>query len=208
MTFFLDLLKLSIRIFSTPIERVYTSAIEIDSHTLIYCFAHNINMLNPMIYSLKKHNIIKIHIIQNAYSVSGVETYEENMKKYNEHGIVTAYIPFNHDIIHTKNESDIVIDYARNNGYKNIILLAPTFHILRATMTMISSAIEKEADIKIQSIINDTSDWNELCSTHQGNTYATLNDTLELDLDRIFKYMEKGDIKRSSEIWEYLNKYG
>lgn len=198
MKFYLDLIKLS--------SRIYSNSTQITQNTLVYCFAHNTSMLDPMITSLARHHIDKIHIIQNSKPASGVETYEEVMKKYNQYGIVTAYIPFNHDIIQTKYEADAVIKYAIQEGYKRIVLVAPIFHILRASMTMISSAIELNADIKISSIINTTSNWNELCSTHQGTTNASLDKTLELDLERIPKYMDKGDIKTCKEIWEYLDK--
>ena len=190
--------KLSMRIFSNPIE--------IDSNTLVYCFSHNLSMLDNMIYSLQIYNIKKIHIIKNQHAISGVPNYEDVVNKYKLFAIETELIPFDYDIIQTKHESDAVIKYALEHKYKRIILVAPIFHILRGTMTMISSAIENMANIKFCSIINQTLNWNALCSTHQGNTYTTLSNTLDLELERIANYIEKGDIKKCDEIWQYLDR--
>lgn len=194
----MELHKLTMRIFSNPIE--------IDSNTLVYCLSHNLSMLDDMIYSLQRYNIEKIHIIKNQHAMSGVPNYNNVVEKYSLFAIDTELIPFEYDIIHTKNESNAVLKYALEHNYKRIILVAPIFHILRASMTMISSAIENMANIKFCSIINQTSTWNTLCSTHQGHTYTTLYNTLDLEFERIVKYMEKGDIKNCGEIWQYLDR--
>lgn len=194
---YINLLKLSTRIYSNTIIN--------DSNTLIYCFSHNIETINPMIDMLKKHNIKKIHIIKNLVAVSGVDNYKIIEEKYNKNNITCVLIPFNHEIIHTKNESNTVIKYAMDNLYKNIIVVAPIFHVLRATMTIISSAIEQYANIRITSIINETLKWNTYYSTHQGNTNTSLTNIMDLEIERILKYTEKGDIKSCSDIWEYLD---
>ena len=198
MKFYFDLLKLSTRIYSNPII--------FNSDTMVYCFSHKISTLDPMINMLKKYKINKVHIIKNLEAISGVETYDKIVEKYKENNIECILIPFNYNIIQTKYESNIVIKHASDFLYKNIIIVAPIFHILRATMTMISSAIEQESNLGIISIINDTSQWNQQCITHQGLTNDTIINTLELEFDRILKYMTKGDIKSTQKIWEYLDK--
>jgi len=193
----MDLLKLATRIYSNKI--IY------NSNTLVYCFSHKISSLDPMINMLKIHNINKIHIIKNLYSVSGVESYDKIVKKYNDNNIECNLIQFNYDIIQTKYESDTVIKYAIDNMYNKIIIVAPIFHILRSTMTLISSTIQQNKNIDITSIINHTSNWNDNYITHQGNCNDTITNILDYEFERILKYIAKKDIKSCEEIWEYLN---
>lgn len=198
MEFNINLLKLSTRIYSNPI--IY------NSNTLVYCFSHKISSLDPIINMLKIYKINKVHIIKNLEAVSGVESYDRVVEKYKENNIECILIPFNYDIIQTKYESDIVIKYAKDFLYKKIIIVAPIYHILRATMTMISSAIEQDSNISINSIINHTLNWKEKYVTHQQRTNDTISNILTMEIDRIFKYMTKGDIKSTQKIWEYLDK--
>ena len=107
----------------------------------------------------------------------------------------------------TKNESNRVIEYAMINKIDNIIICAPTFHILRATLTILSSAIQKGVNINISSIIVKNSNWNRQCITHQGNTNDNYHTILEIELDRIYEYMKKGDILSFKVIWQYLDKF-
>ena len=89
----------------------------------------------------------------------------------------------------------------------NIIICAPTFHILRAALTIISSAIQKGVNINFSSIIVNNSNWYRQCITHQGNTKDIYHNVLEIELDRIHEYTKKCDIVSFKVIWEYLDKF-
>ena len=196
----MELYKLNTRIFSKPIE--YNR-----NNLMVYCFAHNISTIEHMVNGLNQHNIHTVHILQNIKEMSGVSKYEVIDKKYKELGITVIPIPFFEELINTKNESNRVIEYAVMNKIDNIIICAPTFHILRATLTIISSAIQKGVNINFSSIIVNTNNWNTLCITHQGNTKETFHNVLELELDRIYEYTKNGDILAFKVIWNYLDKF-
>lgn len=199
----MELYKLNTRIFSKPIEYNINNS----NNVMVYCFAHNISTIEHMVSGLNKHNIHTVHILKNTKEMSGVATYEAIEKKYKELGIRVILIPFFDDIINTKNESNRVIEYAVMNKIDNIIICAPTFHILRASLTIISSAIQKGFNIKFSPIIVNTNNWNKQCITHQGNTTDTFNNVLELELDKIYEYTKKGDILAFKVIWNYLDKF-
>ena len=196
----MELYKLNTRIFSNKID--YNR-----NNLMVYCFAHNICMIEHIVDGLIQHNIYAVHILKNIKQMSGVENYEVIEKKYKELGISVIFIPFFEDMINTKNESNRVIEYAMMNKIDNIIICAPTFHILRASLTIISSAIQNGVNINISSIIVNNSNWNRQCITHQGNTMDTYHNILELELDRIYEYMKKGDILSFKVIWQYLDKF-
>jgi len=197
----MELYKLNTRIFSNSID--YKNK----KNVMVYCFAHNICMIQHIVDGLIQHNIRTVHIIKNIKEMSGVANYEVIEKKYKELGISVTFIPFFEDRINTKNESNRVIEYAMINKIDNIIICAPTFHILRATLTILSSAIQKGVNINISSIIVKNSNWNRQCITHQGNTNDNYHTILEIELDRIYEYMKKGDILSFKVIWQYLDKF-
>lgn len=199
----MDLHKLNMRIFSKPIEYNINNV----NKVMVYCFAQNISMIEHMVSGLKQHNIHTVHIIKNTKEISGVANYEEIEKKYKELGISVIPIPFFEETINTKKESNKVIDYAVMNKIDNIIICAPTFHILRATLTIISSAIQKGFNINFSSIIVNISNWNTLCITQQGSTKEAFHNLLELELDRIYEYTKNGDILAFKVIWNYLDKF-
>ena len=196
----MELYKLNTRIFSNKIE--YNK-----NNVMVYCFAHNSSMIEHIVDGLIHHNIHTVHILKNIKEMSGVENYEIIEKKYKELGIIVVLIPFFEDTINTKNESNRVIEYALMNKIDNIIICAPTFHILRASLTIISSAIQKGLNINFSSIIVNVNNWYMPCITQQANTMDVYHNVLELELDRIYECMKKGDILSFKLIWDYLDKF-
>ena len=196
----MDLYKLNTKIFSKSIN--YKNK----NDTIVYCFAHNLLSVKEMAQELKEYNIDTVHIIKNIKEVSGVISYEIIVNKYKEYGINTILVPFFESIIHTKNESNTIIEYANYNKIQNIIICAPIFHILRASITLISSAIQKGININFMPIIIKKYNWKNIYMTHQGNTNDTCENILEMELDRIYEYTKKGDIKPFKTIIKYLDK--
>ena len=87
---------------------------EITKDTLIYCFAHNESSLHMIIDSLKSYNITSCHIINNITAMSGVENSMKVVDFYNKYDIACKLIPFYQYMIHTRNESEAVIDYSKS----------------------------------------------------------------------------------------------
>ena len=107
-------------------------------------------------------------------------------------------------MIHTRNESEAVIDYAKQYNYSKIICIAPNFHILRATMTMISVLIDKNMHLPCYCIFGQNNNWEAKMITHQGETIDTIDKIVDMEFERIKKYTEKEDIKSVDEILAYI----
>ncbi len=176
----------------------------LDSH-LIYCFAHNYSCLDPMIMTLKKYRIKKIHLINNQKKMSGVDIYETNKHKYNQNNISVVPIEFEEQIIHTKNESNAVVEYMIKNKIKKIILITPVFHILRASLTFISTLIDYQLSVNVSSLLDNNCDWSNNYTTHQGISQSNADDLIDKELERITTYSQKGDIKPLNEIIDYIS---
>lgn len=170
----------------------------------VYCFAHNISCLPLIVQTLINKSIKKIHILGNNEIISGVSVFEVNKAFYEENGITVIEIPYQEKIIHTKIESDFILSWFIKKGVNKLVIISPLFHILRSTMTIISSVIDNNYKINIIPISNNIDDWDKKFITHQGKNKNTIWNLINDEFERIKKYQIKGDIKDESVILKYL----
>ena len=135
----MDLLNLSIRIFSDTIPKEFNT----------YCFAHNIETLDSIINTLAENNINETLILENKIEMSGVSEFNKTNNKFTSRGIKTNKIKFDDSMINTKNESEYVIRWCHQNNIKNLLLVSPVFHTLRSTMTFISTMLDLNVNLNI-----------------------------------------------------------
>lgn len=196
----MDLTQLSIRILYDIIPDSL-----LDNNTAIYCFAHNdINI--PFIATTIQpfSNRFPIYILKNIGYMSGVSDYKDVIALYNSFDISTKVIEYNDNWINTKIESNAVISWCASNNIKNLIISAPIFHIIRAYMTIVSSL--SDHNINIYAIPVKINQWSNITITHQGKNRNSFNNFIKIELERIEKYILKGDILQPNIIWDYMLK--
>jgi hypothetical protein len=71
-------------------------------------------------------------------------------------------------------------------------------------MTLISVCIQRNVFIKVYVINGVVDNWNDTTITHGGNTNASFNDVVKLEIERIHKYTQKGDICDCDTIWNFM----
>jgi hypothetical protein len=193
-----ELIDISIKLFSNSIP---PNDIE---H--VYCFAHNNINIPCMVKALNKYNYKNIYLLNNKFYMSGVSSYNEVSNHYIKHNIKTNPLPYNesNNSINTRIESEAVVEWVQTNNIKNLIICAPPYHTLRAFMTLISVCIERNVFIKVYVINGIVDNWNDTTITHGGNTNASFNDVVELEIERIHKYTQKGDICDCDTIWNFM----
>ncbi len=173
----------------------------------VYCFAHNKSCLPLILETLKKNQIKRIHILENKIEMSGVSIYDFNKQFFEKNGITVVLIPYNEDIIQTKIESEIILKWFSKNNVKKLVVVCPIFHILRASMTIISSVIDKNYSIEVIPLSSKVKDWGVKYITHQGKNENNIWNLTQDEIKRVKIYQEKGDIKENQEIFNYLLYY-
>ena len=173
----------------------------------IYCFAHNDANIPMICQEVRKRFLDSknIFILKNEKSMSGVSTYDKVKEQYAFFGIKINPIEYSNESINTRIESEAVIDWVIKNDIKKLIIIAPAFHILRASMTMISAMLDKKINIPIYSVSAPPHDWNYETITHQGKSKNTCTELIKMEMERILKYGKKGDIRSPIKIQKYLN---
>jgi hypothetical protein len=195
-------MELSVRIFCDSIPENMNK-----DETAIYCFAHHKINIPIMSRALSYHDMnYPVYILENKTPMSGVSCFEDNKELYKERNINVKPIPYDEDWINTKIECHAILSFFIERNIKNVILVAPAFHIERAVMTCISSLIDKgkERDVHIFSKAASIDNWNDDTISHQGNTECSFFDMVLLEKERIAKYTQKGDILSVAKIMEYL----
>ena len=173
---------------------------------IIYCFGHhesNIKCIADKINNLNS----EVYILGNCNPVSGILDFKNNFKIYKENNILVKPIRCpDLPMVNTKVESDLIIDWAIKHNIKKISICSPPYHLLRAFMTLVSSSIIKNYNISIFPYSGMIDDWNKIVVCHQGTHKESFSDMIDFELERINKYIDKGDILTPKCILEYMDK--
>lgn len=174
-----------------------------EDNTSIYCFAHN-NINIPIIANAVKNIPYSKFILENKDFMSGVSSYRDTNLLYKSLGVDVEPIEYDNTWINTKIEADVVVEWARKQNIKNLIICAPVFHMVRAYMTTVSIILSRNLNIRVYAVAGKIDDWKKITITHQGLNKASFNDFIIVEIERIVKYQEKGDILETDRIWEYI----
>jgi len=137
--------------------------------------------------------------------------YEETRKRMVEAGVDESRIekvPFDSaaSIIHTLNEAENFVRYAKMKGWTRVGVVAPPFHLLRAFVTTISVAIREYPPLSVFAVPGTHLSWRESAVHSQGSVSGTRSEILKGEMERIKRYSEKGDIEEASAILQYLDR--
>ena len=191
----------------THISMKIAGTIVPDNIKYVYCFAHNNINIPCMVKGLECYRASKIIcILDNTRAMSGVSTSDEVSAIYNSYDFKTETIPYysSSNSINTRTESESLVNWISANNIQQLAICAPPYHTLRAFMTLVSVCIERKVNVKIYAVNGMVGDWNDITITHSGNTIQSFNCVVELEVERIKKYIDKGDICPCDEIWTYI----
>jgi hypothetical protein len=148
-----------------------------------------------------------VYILGNSNPVSDILDFKNNFKIYKDNNILVKPIACpDLPMINTKVESDLIIDWAIKHNIKKIGICSPPYHLLRAFMTLVSSSIIKNYNISIFPYSGMIDDWNKIVVCHQGTHKESFSDMIDFEIERINKYIKKGDILTYKYILEYMDK--
>nr|WP_314510461.1 YdcF family protein [Xanthocytophaga agilis]MDJ1500965.1 YdcF family protein [Xanthocytophaga agilis] len=115
-------------------------------------------------------------------------------------------IPFdNLTMIHTRIEAEALIRYAKQQNIQTIYILAAPFHQLRAFMTAVTLAVELYPTVKLYSMSGTPLDWQQNVAHSQGQVLGSRSQLIAGELERIEKYIQKGDLGTYQLVLDYLN---
>merc|ERR1712008_180068 len=87
----------------------------------------------------------------------------------------------------------------KQSGWRRLLVVAPPFHLPRAAMTTASVAGRELPTLSVHTLSGGPLPWEEV-SAHSQGMVATRYEFLDAELERIERYMLKGDIASSAEL--------
>jgi hypothetical protein len=107
--------------------------------------------------------------------------------------------------LNTLIESEALIRFARRQGYGSLHVVAPPFHQLKAFMTAVTVALKEYPELLIYSSPGVALSWQAEVAHSQGRLRAKRRELIGVELERIERYQQKGDIASFGQVLVYLN---
>lgn len=98
-----------------------------------------------------------------------------------------------------------LINYAKSNGWKNIFVIAPPLHQLRAFVSTVSAVIKSKSNLMVYSFPGIPQSWEEHITHSQGILKGTRSELLGDELAKIEKYYKNGDLVSAADVLEYMD---
>ncbi|MEN6575659.1 MAG: YdcF family protein [Phycisphaerales bacterium] len=108
------------------------------------------------------------------------------------------------DILHTRIESDAVVQFAKAKGYKRLLVVSVPFHQERAFLSMVTVALRDYPSLKLYSHPGKPQRWDEVVTHSQGTLRGTRIELIAEEQKRIDAYTAKGDLLPRSAVLDYL----
>ena len=106
--------------------------------------------------------------------------------------------------INTLLEAISFAKFIQDKSLTSVGILCQAFHILRATMTLVSALKELKVQMNIHPYISEVGYWHDVLVHSQGIVKGSRLDLVDSELQRIRRYQEKGDILTEVEVLNYF----
>ena len=110
--------------------------------------------------------------------------------------------------INTLIEAEAMVSFVKERGFRDLVVVSPPFHQLRAFMTAVTVALKVYPDLLIYSWPGTTLPWMAAVTHSQGTLQAPRRQLIQEERVRIDTYQKKGDLARFEAVLAYLDNRG
>ena len=157
------------------------------------------NQCSPIDTSAKlsRGTVAKICIIDNTGpsrpGYPGAQVWLEEFRKRNISEEFVVLVPFNGQLLTTFTEAFAMVEYAQQMGWKELIIVAPEFHLVRCMLSIITAILTVNAALKVFAQVGVRLPLYEDDVTHsQNRKFKNRSEISGLELESIEKYMATG----------------
>lgn len=109
------------------------------------------------------------------------------------------------EFLHTYSESKALVNYARENGWDELVIVAPPFHQTRAFISVVTAILKSGINnLRVYNQPGEALSWSEEVMHSQGTLRGTRKDFIVTESRRIPIYQEKGDLVSLDSVFDYL----
>ena len=110
------------------------------------------------------------------------------------------------EVIHTLSEMCGLVRHAKAHGIRKIILVAPRFHILRASMSGVFALTEHYPELQLYPALGTPLDWDEESCHSQRTLTGIRADFMVEEIIRIYTYHAQGNLPDPEDVLAYLDR--
>jgi hypothetical protein len=139
----------------------------------------------------------------------GFDVWKKEMEKLGigeEQLVAVPAVPADTDLLHTLIEATSAVRYAREQGYKNLLVTAAPFQQPRAFMTAVTAALRDYPELYLYSLPGKAMPWQEEVTHSQGKVQDTRAGLISGEMERIICYHDQDDLISVKEALDYLNR--
>ncbi len=158
-------------------------------------------------WKLKRVKCVGVCGVGEVAGYPGFENWKAKLIKLGVPGKNIIGIPLANDFPpSTHAEAWGLARFVKKNKWKNIYIIAPPLHQLRAFVTAVSAIIREEAAVKAYSFVGIPEEWEEHIVHSQGKEQGkTRSEFLDDELKKIEVYYKKGDLVSGEEVLTYMD---
>ncbi len=106
---------------------------------------------------------------------------------------------------HTGTEMIGLVEYAKERGWRDILLIAAPFHQLRSFLSAVMATKKVGYPLRIWNLPGSPMPWTESAVHSQGVQSGRRSEFIHAELEKVLTYSARGDIATVDEGLEYLN---
>jgi len=186
--------------FDGPVDGAYLYCTTIENQASVFQTARK----------LISHSVASRIYLLEAEAMSGYPGANQCRKRLREFGLSEeqiACIPIaGADSLNTLIESQALVRFFRDRGFRSLVVVSPPFHQLRAFMTAVTVALNLYPELSIYSYPGATLSWLSSVTHSQGTLKAQRRQLIQDELNRIQTYQIKGDLASFEDVLNYLNR--
>jgi len=109
------------------------------------------------------------------------------------------------DGLNTYSESVALIEYALDQGWKTLGIVAPPFHQLRAFLSVVGAIMKVREKIRVYNFAGDNLRWSQTARHSQGTLVRPRKLLVIEEMRKIEIYTKKGDLATIDQALKYLD---
>lgn len=110
------------------------------------------------------------------------------------------------DTLNTHTEAVKLVAYAREHGWKQLVISSLPHHLTRVFLTTLYQIREQKSDLGLYAAPSQAIPWWKEVTHYQGEVKMIGHAFIDAEIERIARYQEKGDLCSAEEGLEYLQK--
>lgn len=126
----------------------------------------------------------------------GAPPWQKRLRELNVPDNKVILIPFHEPVLHTLSEAFAMVQFAKERGWKKLIISFPSFHGTRCFLSAVTAIHHIYPELRVYCQVGITQPWNEPALHSQKAVHGLRKDLIVHELRRTMRYQRKSKFLR------------